>query len=85
MDFLPVDQDAALVGTLHAVEDLHERGLAGAVLADDGVDLCRPDRELHVLVGDDTREPFANPDQLDGGDFSLRHSARFLMKDGPRG
>ena len=42
-------------------------------------------RELHVLVGDDTREPFADPDQLDGGDFSLRHSARFLMKDGPRG
>ena len=33
-----VDLDRALVGLLHAVEDLHQRGLAGAVLADEGVD-----------------------------------------------
>ena len=33
-----VDSDRALVGALDAVEDLHQRGLAGAVLADDGVD-----------------------------------------------
>ena len=41
---LAVDRDGALVGPLHAVEDLHQRGLAGAVLADDRVDraACGP-------------------------------------------
>ena len=37
-DRLAVDGDGALVGLLHAVEDLHQRRLAGAVLADEGVD-----------------------------------------------
>ena len=35
---LAVDDDRALVGTVRAVERLHQRALAGAVLADDGVD-----------------------------------------------
>ena len=34
---LAVDLDRAVVGLLHAVQDLHQRGLAGAVLAHDRV------------------------------------------------
>ena len=37
---LAVDDDRALVGPVRAVERLHQRRLAGAVLADDGVDAC---------------------------------------------
>ena len=37
-DLLAVDLDGARVGWLDAVEDLHQRRLAGAVLTDDGVD-----------------------------------------------
>ena len=36
-----VDGDRALVGSVGAVERLHQRRLAGAVLADDGVDRAR--------------------------------------------
>ena len=37
-----VDQDRAAVGLVEAVEDVHQRRLAGAVLADDAVDRSRP-------------------------------------------
>ena len=38
---LSVDQDLAAVGRVEAVGDAHRRRLAGAVLADDGVDRAR--------------------------------------------
>src|SRR5690606_20947622 len=38
-DGRPIDPDLTLVRPLHAVQDLHEGGLARAVLADDGVNL----------------------------------------------
>ncbi len=41
---LAEDLDRALVRRLHAVEDLHQGRLAGAVLADDGMDRSRPSR-----------------------------------------
>ena len=39
-DRLAVDQDLALVGLVEAVQDVHQRGLAGAVLAEQGEDLA---------------------------------------------
>ena len=62
---LAVDGDRALVGALHPVEDLHERRLAGAVLADDGVDRAGADPEVHVAVGHDAGEPLDDAGQLD--------------------
>ena len=62
---LAVDGDGALVGLLHAVEDLHQRRLAGAVLPDDRVDGAAPDGDLDVLVGDDAREALGDAVQLD--------------------
>ena len=58
---LAVDLDGALVRLLHAVQDLHQRRLAGAVLADDRVDGAAADRDVDVVVGDDAREPLADP------------------------
>ena len=47
---LALEDDLALVGAVRvdAREHLHQRRLAGAVLAADGVDLARLDREVDV-------------------------------------
>ena len=42
----PSQLDAALVGLVHAGEHLDQRGLAGAVLAEQAVHLAGPDLEL---------------------------------------
>ncbi len=49
-DRLAVDADLAAVGLVEAVEDRHQRRLAGAVLADDAVDGAAPDREVDVAL-----------------------------------
>jgi len=41
VDLLAVEQDLALVGLRQPVEDVHQGGLAGPVLAQQGVDLSR--------------------------------------------
>ena len=61
-----VDLDGAVVGLLHAVQDLHQRRLAGTVLADDGVDGAAADVDVDVVVGDHAREPLADAAQPDG-------------------
>ena len=48
---LAVDEDLAAVGGVEAVEDRHQRRLAGAVLPDDAVDGAAPDLEIDVAVG----------------------------------
>ncbi len=64
--FEPVHEHPALVGPMGAVEGLHQGRLAGAVLADDGVDGRRHDPEVHAIVGDDAGEPLDDVAQLDG-------------------
>ena len=71
---LAVDGDRALVGSLHAVEDVHQRRLAGAVLAHDGVHLAAPYGDVDVAVGDDAREALGDASQLD------RDVARLLTR-----
>ncbi|EPJ40977.1 putative ABC transporter ATP-binding protein YufO [Streptomyces afghaniensis 772] len=76
-DLLAVDGDGALVRLLHAVEDLHQRRLAGAVLADEGVHGALADAEVDVVVGHDARETLRDPGELDGGHrFLDRRSGR---------
>ena len=48
-----LDDDAAGVGLLDAREDAHERRLAGAVLADDGMDLAAGEGHVHAGQRDD--------------------------------
>jgi hypothetical protein len=62
---LPADEDLALVGPVHAVEDLHEGGLARAVLTDDGVDRAPLDPQMDVGVRHHAGEAFGDATQLD--------------------
>ena len=75
-DRLAVDADLAGVGVVEAVEDRHQRRLAGAVLADDAVDDAALDDEIDVLVGVDRAEALVDADQLDrgGGSGLGRHA-----------
>ena len=61
-----VDEDRALVGLVGAVQRLHQRRLAGAVLADDRVDRAGADLEVDAVVGDDTGKALHDVAQLDG-------------------
>ena len=65
-DLVTVDADRALVGLLHAVEDLHERRLAGTVLPHDGVDRAALDLQVQVGVRDDAGESLRDALQVDG-------------------
>ena len=47
-----------------AVDDLHERGFAGAVLAQDGADLARAHRQVNAVVGDHGRIDLADALEL---------------------
>ena len=48
------------------VQDVHQRALAGAVLAEQGVDLAGPDRQVDAVVGDDARESLGDAAHLQG-------------------
>ena len=58
---LVVDEDLSGVGLVEAVEDVHERGLARAVLAQEGVDLAGLDSQVDVVVGHERPEGFVIP------------------------
>ena len=68
---LAADADLAAVGLVEAVEDRHQRRLAGAVLADDAVDRAALDFEVDVAVGMDRAKALVDADQLD---CSFRHA-----------
>ncbi len=51
-----VYDDLALVGLVHSIELAHERALACAVLAEEGVNLPRRDVEADIGIGADARE-----------------------------
>ena len=51
-DLLALPDDLALVGLDHAVDDFHQRALAGAVFAQQRMDLIALDRQRNVVVGE---------------------------------
>src|SRR5699024_9817156 len=61
---LAADEDVALVRPVHAVQGLHQRGLARAVLADDGVHGAGSHADVDVVVGHDAGKTFGDPAQL---------------------
>src|SRR5262249_14053859 len=67
MQPLAAPVDRAGVGLDDARQDLQERGLAGAVLADERVRLCRGDVEAHAPEGLDGAERLADVPELKGG------------------
>ena len=58
---LAVDQDLALVRLVEPVEDVHQRRLAGAVLAEQRVHLALAQVEVDAVVRDDAGEPLRDP------------------------
>ena len=67
-DRAAVAQDLAAVGLHRAVDDLHQRRFAGAVLAEHGVDFAGHDRQRYVVIGDDTGIALADVAQFEARD-----------------
>ncbi len=63
----PSSRICALVRACQPVEDVHEGGLARAVLAEEGVDLAGPDVEVDAVVGDDPRIALRDAAHLERG------------------
>ena len=65
---LALDEDLPLVGLVQPVEDVHQRRLAGAVLAEQRVHLAAREVEVDVVVREDARKLLHDPAHLqDGG------------------
>ena len=78
-DLLALPEHASAARPGDAVDDLHQRGFARAVLAEDGADLACAHREADVVVGDDRRIYLADAlqDQPGGaGGVRLRSTRR---------
>ena len=63
---LAVQPHLALVRAVEPVEDAHQRRLAGAVLAQQGVDLALAQVEIDAVVRDDRAESLGDAPQLEG-------------------
>ena len=61
---LAVDQDGSLIRLDRTVDDLHQRGLASAVFAQDGVDLAGLNFQRYLAVCNHSRVPLGNTLQL---------------------
>jgi hypothetical protein len=59
------DLDRARVGPHEPCEDVHERRLPGAVLAEERVDLARPELEVDAVVRADPRKVLDDPAKRD--------------------
>ena len=64
---LPPSTDLAGVGLVEPVEDVHQRRLARAVLAEQRVHLAATELEVDVVVGDDAGERLRDPAHLEDG------------------
>ncbi len=73
---LAINDDATLVRTVEPVQDLHQGGLAGAVLAQQRVHFTGTNVEGHGVVGDDVAELFGDADKLDPRDRPGRGGSR---------
>ena len=52
---------AALIGLHNAINHFDERRLAGAIFAQQGMDMSRRNLEADVVIGDNTRKGFCYP------------------------
>jgi hypothetical protein len=62
---LAVNKDLAFAWAKVASENMHERGLAGAVLANDSMDLAGPKAHVDAIKRKNAREPSGHPGDLD--------------------
>ena len=64
---LPVEEDLPRVRVVEPVEDVHQRRLAGAVLAEQRMHLAGGDVEVDVVVGEHAGEALGDPAELENG------------------
>ena len=64
---VPSSRISPLSGVGQPVQDVHQRRLAGAVLAEQRVDLARPDLEVDPVVRDDAWIVLGDPAHLERG------------------
>ena len=64
LDRLASPADLAGIGLQHAIDDLDQRALAGAVLAEKGMDLTRHDLQIDAIVGEAAGEALDDPAQF---------------------
>ena len=64
-DVLAANPDLTLVGPVEAVEDVHQRRLAGPVLSEEGVHLTSAEIEVDVVVREDPGKALGDPLQLE--------------------
>lgn len=67
--------DSAAIGLMNAAQHFHEGGFARAVLAHQGVDLARHDREGHTIERPHTGKGFDDSVELKDR-FHLAHTRR---------
>jgi hypothetical protein len=65
VDLLAEERDLTFVRPVEPGEDVRQRRLTGAVLAEQRVDLAGSCLEVDVLVRDDSREPLRDSAQRD--------------------
>ena len=73
---LILDEPTAVLTPAEAVQDLGQCALAGAVLAEQGVDLARAEIEVDVIVREDAGKPLRDPPELEDG-RPIVHEGRF--------
>ena len=69
MDRLAVEDERALARRVEAGENLHQRRLAGAIVADDAQDLAGIDVEIHIAQRGDGAEIFVDAAGLETRDL----------------
>ena len=63
-DLLALPADLAGAGLDQPIDRLDQRRFAGAVLAEQGVDLLRPDIDIDGVVGEEIAIALGEPDRL---------------------
>ena len=81
---LAVDRISPSSGLVEPVEDVHQRRLPGAVLAEQRVHLAAAEVEVDAVVGDDPREPLGDPPQLEDDGVSLMRRDSRAVESGAR-
>jgi hypothetical protein len=71
-DPLAADQQLPGVGLVQPEHDVHQRALAGAVLAEEAMDLAPSEHEVDVGVGEHAREPLRDPADLEHRRLAVR-------------
>jgi len=66
VDGTPIQENLSLVGPQNPGEDVHEGGFAGAVLADDGVNLAASNLKIDTVVGENAGELLRDPAHFHG-------------------